>query len=293
MRAASIATRRTNKVRCYSFQPILCNRKRRTRMKLDAVKRSREEMRAHLAAALRGLYDGAAAVSPIEGGAEAARQRLENFDARRYDSRNHVTRGQVSRLSPYIRHGVVTLREARDFVFRKFGRAGKAVYTFVFELAWRQYWHEIYKVVGDGVHADREAYKFAPPNYAGELPADIENAATGLVCMDESLRELYETGSMHNHARMWVAAYVIHHRHIHWSVGERLFFKHLLDGDAPPNALSWQWVASTFATKPYYFNRQNIEKYTDGAWCARCAAPCPFAKSYEHLAADLFPDRTF
>ncbi len=257
-------------------------------MKLDATRRSREAMRTYLAAALDGCYIGEPTISPIEGGRTAAEVQLAAFDARRYASRNHVTRGHVSRLSPYIRHGVLTLREVRDAIFARFGRVGESIYKFVFELAWHQFWQEVYAALGDAIYADIEDYKFSPPAWEMTLPEDVARAATGLVCMDETLRELYTTGYLHNHARMWFAAYLIHHRKVHWSVGERLFFAHLLDGNPPPNALSWQWVASTFASKPYYFNRQNIEKYTDGVWCRKCTADCPFNRTYDELAETLF-----
>ncbi len=257
-------------------------------MKLDSTKRSREAMRADFAEKMQGFYEGEPEMSPFEGGFTAAEKQLAKFDARRYGSRNHVTRGHVSRLSPYIRHGVLTLREARDAIFQKFGRVGESVYKFVFELAWHQFWQEVYRVEGDRIYEDLEEYKFEAGTWSFELPEGVETAATGLVCMDEPLRELYETGYMHNHARMWFAAWLIHHQKVHWSVGERLFFKHLLDGNPPPNALSWQWVASTFGAKPYYFNKQNVEKYTDGEWCRRCTADCPFNSSYEDLSKILF-----
>lgn len=260
-------------------------------MKIETTKRTREEMRKSFAEQMQGLFEGPPEISLIEGGRTAAERQLAAFDVRRYGSRNHVTRGHVSRLSPYIRHGVMTVGEARDAVFQKFGRTGEAIYKFVFELAWHQFWQEVYKNEGDRIYEDLEAPKFERPIWSFELPEDIESARTGLVCMDESLRELFETGYLHNHARMWFAAWFVHHRKIHWSVGERLFFKHLLDGNPPSNALSWQWVASTFAAKPYYFNKGNVEKFTDGEWCSRCTAECPFDKSYEELADELFGRR--
>jgi deoxyribodipyrimidine photo-lyase len=64
---------------------------------------------------------------------------------------------------------------------------------------------------------------------------------------------------------MWVAAFVVHFRRIRWQAGAAWFLEHLLDGDPASNNLSWQWVASTFSSKPYYFNRDNLEQFTDGA----------------------------
>jgi deoxyribodipyrimidine photo-lyase len=62
----------------------------------------------------------------------------------------------------------------------------------------------------------------------------------------------------------------------------------LLDGDLASNHLSWQWVASTFSHKAYFFNRENLERYTDAEYCQRCQAVCPFEGSYETLAQRWF-----
>jgi deoxyribodipyrimidine photo-lyase len=65
----------------------------------------------------------------------------------------------------------------------------------------------------------------------------------------------------------------------------------LLDGDPASNNLSWQWVASTFSHKAYFFNRENLERYTGGRYCAGCALrnACPLEGSYEALEERLFP----
>jgi deoxyribodipyrimidine photo-lyase len=91
---------------------------------------------------------------------------------------------------------------------------------------------------------------------------------------------------------MWFASYVVHFRRVRWQAGAAFFLAHLLDGDPASNNLSWQWVASTFAHKPYIFNRANLERYTGGTYCAACPARehgCPFATSYGVLDARLFP----
>ena len=114
---------------------------------------------------------------------------------------------------------------------------------------------------------------------------------TGLACMDAFARELHDTGYLHNHARMWLAAYVVHFRRIRWQAGARWFLRHPLDGDLASNNLSWQWVASTFSHKPYFFNRENLDKYTAGRYCRICPAAaqgCPFDASYEALEKRLF-----
>jgi deoxyribodipyrimidine photo-lyase len=102
------------------------------------------------------------------------------------------------------------------------------------------------------------------------------------------LAELFETGYLHNHERLWFAAYLCHFRGVRWQVGAALFRQYLLDGDIASNQCSWQWVESTFAAKPYFMNRENIERFSRGHWCTDCRVRCPFAASYETLQVTLF-----
>jgi deoxyribodipyrimidine photo-lyase len=238
----------------------------------------REDLEAYLR---EQFPDAGGRLSTIRGGRAAAEERLASFRASRYAASRNFLSGAVSRLSPYIRHGVVTLRE----VYERF--AARRLEKFVQELAWRDYWQRLYAKIGDGVWLDCEPSKTGIAHSA-ELPADW--GATGLACMDAFAAELESTGYLHNHARMWVAAYAVHWRRVAWQAGARWFLRHLLDGDPASNNLSWQWVASTFSSKPYIFNRENLERYTEGVYCAECArrADCPFDKSYEDLSAELF-----
>ena len=250
----------------------------------------RAERAAYLAEALEGLYSGPAEPARTEGGRDAALRRLREFTPRDYDrTRNYVVRRGVSALSAYVRHGVLSLAEIRDYLLGRFGR-GAGVDKFINELAWRAFWQLVYADMGDRIHSDVEPPKHRARRKRG-LPSDITNAETGLRCIDESLRELFRDGYMHNHARMWVAAYIQHWRGIDWRDGAHLFYQHLLDGDPASNSLSWQWIGSTFSHKPYFFNRQNIEKFSGGAFCRECPlakAGCPFDASYEQLAQTLF-----
>ena len=220
-------------------------------------------------------------VSSFVGGRAAAEEHLQKFDAARYAATRNFLDGTVSRLSPYIRHGVVTLRE----VLARFGE--RRHYKFVQELAWRDYWQRIYQEIGKGVWEDREPSKTGV-TYSTDLP--INWGRTGLSCMDGFVEELETTGYLHNHARMWLAAYLVHWRRVGWQTGARWFLRHLVDGDPASNNLSWQWVASTFSGKPYFFNRENLERYTAGQYCANCSRrqDCPFDKSYADLAEELF-----
>ncbi len=230
----------------------------------------------------------------LRGGRAAAVAALGRIRPQEYERTRNFLSGAVTQLSPYLRHGVLTLAEVRDHALAQAARpedAGKLVQ----ELAWRDYWQRLYTVLGEGVWTDREVSKtgFKASQYAAELPQALVEGRTTLACMDGFAEQLQQTGYLHNHARMWVAAYVVHWLKVRWQTGARWFLAHLLDGDAASNNLSWQWVASTFSAKPYIFNRENLERYTGGKFCSQCVhsrdRSCPFEAGYEDLSARLFP----
>jgi deoxyribodipyrimidine photo-lyase len=232
-------------------------------------------------------------LAPMRGGRRAADRALAAIEPQRYrETRNHLD-GAVTRLSPYIRHGIVSLAEARDVALRRVARPADAA-KFVSELGWRDYWRRVYAELGERVWQDRELWKtgYGPADYSDTLPPEVPAARSGLACMDAFARELRQTGYLHNHARMWVAAWIVHWLRVRWQAGARWFLAHLLDGDPASNNLSWQWVASTFSHKPYFFNRENLERYTDARYCSGCAAreACPFDGSYAALERRLFPN---
>ena len=245
---------------------------------------------------LRATFATAAArspeISPIPGGRVAALKRLAQIDPARYGASRNMLDGAVTHLSPYLRHGLLSLAEVRRELLKL--DQGEKAHKLLQELAWRDYYQRVYARLGEGIWKDIEGYKTGIASYRSELPAEISSGTTGLVCIDSFARDLRENGYLHNHARMWTAAYVVHHRRVRWQAGARWFLQHLLDGDPASNNLSWQWVASTFAAKPYYFNQENLAHYTEGTYCQRCPLNeqgCPFAGSYDTLAKRLFGDQ--
>ena len=93
--------------------------------------------------------------------------------------------------------------------------------------------------------------------------------------MDGFIRDLMLEGYVHNHARMWFAAYVVHWLKVDWREAADWFENYLLDGDKASNHLSWQWVASINSSKPYYFNKENLARYTGEKYCANCKNQLP------------------
>lgn len=260
-------------------------------MILERLIGTREQVGNRVAVALAGLYAESveeAKPAPYAGGRKAARVALEGFEVHGYANTRNKIHGNVSHLSFYIRHGVLGLREVAESIRDRFGRSYDAL-KFWQELGWRQFWQLVYARLGNRIYEDLEPAKV---NLGGkiqeELPEEVQKGKTGLVCMDESVRELIETGYMHNHARMWFASFVIHFRKLGWKTGERFFYRHLLDGDPASNALSWQWVASTFSHRPYLFNKENVQENGGRKWCERCQAKCPFDATYPELERRLF-----
>jgi deoxyribodipyrimidine photo-lyase len=90
----------------------------------------------------------------------------------------------------------------------------------------------------------------------------IEECQTGNPVIDHFSNELVTTGYLHNHARMWFAAWWVHQARLPWQSGAAFFYRHLLDGDPASNTLSWRWVAGLQTPgKTYLARRSNLEKY--------------------------------
>jgi len=192
----------------------------------------------------------------------AALQRIAAIRPAAYArSRNHLG-GAVTRLSPYLTHGITCATEVAATVAAHHPLAlGDKL---MMELGWRSFFHHVARHRGDGLLQPLHAGPRPEGDYAPQLPDDIRQARTGVPAIDLAVRTLYVTGWLHNHARMWLASYVVHVRGVHWRAGADWLLAHLLDGDRASNHLSWQWVAGTASHKPYLFNAENVARYTDG-----------------------------
>ena len=194
--------------------------------------------------------------------------------------------GGVTGLSPYLTHGIISLPE----VARTVGAKHKLGYhdKLVFELGWRAFFHHVWASAPqpNAILADMRPANVWRGQYASALPADITEGRTGVRAIDAAVRQLYATGYLHNHARMWLASYCVHLRKVHWRAGADWLYAHLLDGDLPSNHLSWQWVAATFSSKPYLFNASNVAKFApELAWQAWASPKSAIDVGYEQLDA--------
>ena len=221
------------------------------------------------------------------GGRQEAQKRINTVDVEAYTRNRNFLNGSVSKLSPYFRHGCITLKEASDNVRYRYGAQAE---KFVQELAWRDYWRRVWYDLGNGIFSDIEDPKVALGDKL--LPDFIRQGITGLPCMDGIIRDLQHEGYVHNHGRMWFAAYVVHWLKVDWREAADWFENYLLDGDKASNHLSWQWIASLFSSKPYYFNKENLSRFTGEKYCLNCKVKCPFDASYEQLQTQLFSSAT-
>ncbi|MGL4575875.1 MAG: FAD-binding domain-containing protein [Burkholderiaceae bacterium] len=187
----------------------------------------------------------------------AALDAVRAVDPQRYARTRNFLDGDVTRLSPYITHGLLSVPEVIAIVQSRFKLGWED--KFAFELGWREYFHHVWHHLQDGIWSAQHP---APSTaYAQAMPQDIRQAATGVPVIDSQICHLYRTGYLHNHARMWLASYIVHLRKVDWRAGAAWMYTHLFDGDLASNTLSWQWVAGTWTGKPYLFNADNVTRY--------------------------------
>lgn len=208
----------------------------------------------------------------------AALARLDAFlpaAGRRYaDTRNADDgpatggRGNVSQLSPWLHAGVIGEAEVLDAVVAAHGP--RAAEKFTAEVFWRIYFKG-YLEQRPQIWADyvtgRDTALAAVAANAGLRKAHAEavEGRTGIEAFDVWARELVQTGYLHNHARMWFASIWIFTLKLDWRLGADFFLRHLMDGDAASNTLSWRWVAGLHTKGKHYLARaDNIARYTAG-----------------------------
>ena len=183
--------------------------------------------------------------------------RLRNFDF------GQESRSNVSCLSPYITHGIISEKEIIKKSLNKFSFTKNE--KFIQEVLWRTYWKgwlELRPNVWNDylieLRNTREEFK----NNKDYLQA-IEGK-TNIECFNEWVNELKENNYLHNHARMWFASIWIFTLELPWQLGAEFFMQHLFDGDAASNTLGWKWVAGIQTQgKHYLASEWNIKKFTN------------------------------
>ena len=180
--------------------------------------------------------------------------RLIKAIPRNYAEIHDVPAERTSMLSAHNHYGTVSIREVYH--------AGKAIggpngTAFVRQLWWRDFFIGI---INDFEQLyDTHPYEFQknPPRpLSASQKEDFENwckGTTGVPMVDAGMRQLLNTGYMHNRVRLAVASWLVKDKHVHWRLGERFFAQHLVDYDFSQNACNWMWIASVlpFGMPPF------------------------------------------
>ncbi len=186
---------------------------------------------------------------PLPTGMSGAQRLLQDFVPRMaayQEARDYPGRKGVSYLSVHLRFGTVSIRQLAALAAQQACEGCEGAQTWLSELAWRDFyfmilWHhpqvltQSFKPEYDGVQWDE----------APELWQAWCEARTGYPLVDAAMRQLLQTGYMHNRLRMVVASFLTKDLGIDWRRGERFFAQHLNDYDLAANNGGWQWAAST------------------------------------------------
>jgi hypothetical protein len=187
---------------------------------------------------------------------------LPNYNFKRNFDLGPEDKSNVSCLSPYISHRLITEYEVAKIVLAKFSY--QKVEKYIQEIFWRVYWKgwlELRPQVWSDFTEDLKALK-EDDNYKKAI-----NGETQIKCFNDWVNELKENNYLHNHTRMWFASIWIFTLNLPWQKGAEFFMKHLFDGDAASNTLSWRWVAGLQTKgKHYVAQAWNISKFTNNKY---------------------------
>ena len=183
---------------------------------------------------------------------------LRDYSSKRNYDLGPESRENTSNLSKYISHRIINEYDLVKEVLSQYNL--QKVDKFIQEIFWRVYWKgwlehrpEVWR---DFVDSD--------PTYSEEEYKKAINGETGIECFDDWVKELKTENYLHNHTRMWFASIWIFTLNLPWELGARFFIKHLFDGDAASNTLSWRWVAGIQTQGKNYLAREsNIRKFTN------------------------------
>jgi deoxyribodipyrimidine photo-lyase len=203
-----------------------------------------------------------------EPGSAGAHRRLGSFlrsgVGAYVDEQDLPAEDATSGLSPHLRFGEISPFEVWHAVeqhrARVRGEAGGAS-AFLRQLVWREFaYHLLFhlpSITSENMRPEFDRFPWATPD-AAELER-WQQGRTGIPLVDAGMRELWQTGVMHNRVRMVVASFLVKNLRVDWRVGEAWFWDTLVDADPASNALNWQWVAGSGPDAAPYFRVFNPE----------------------------------
>lgn len=210
-------------------------------------------------------------------GEDAAMEQARHFasnDLDAYDSaRDQPGPDRTSRMSPHLRFGEISPYQLWHMCYdHRHTASDKARETWAKELVWREF---SYHLLQEWPHLATENFNSKFDSFPWKDNADHLSAwqrgQTGYPIVDAGMRQLWQTGWMHNRVRMIVGSFLVKHLLIDWREGEKWFWDTLVDGDPASNPAQWQWVAGSGADAAPYFRIFNpimqAEKFdSDGTY---------------------------
>jgi len=192
--------------------------------------------------------------SPSEESAKKYLQKLIKEKIDNYgDTRDFPSIDGTSKLSPFLKHGQIHVEtiwnKCQDIKIK-----GKGYRKYINELGWREFSHSLINYFPEMLKGNlrKEFDKF--PWIENKRYLELwKKGMTGYPLVDAGMRELYETGWMHNRVRMVVGSFLVKHLRIHWEEGEKHFRNCLMDFNEANNVAQWQWVAGCGADAAPYF----------------------------------------
>jgi len=165
----------------------------------------------------------------------------------------------TSKLSPYLNIGVLSIRQCLQALFREqhgtFHLVNEGQQVWLDELLWREFYQHIlfdFPHVSKHLPFKKDTQKIKWNHHPEHLTA-WQTGQTGIPIIDAGMRQLLQTGWMHNRVRMITAMFLCKNLLIDWRIGEQWFMQHLIDGDLAANNGGWQWCASTGTDSVPYF----------------------------------------
>ena len=191
-------------------------------------------------------------------GEAGAAARLEDFLATGIDhydeGRNLPSKPFVSRLSPHLHFGEISVNHCWYRALDRFGLSHKGCDTFLSELGWREFSASLL-FYNQQLKTDplNQKFRHFPWRDSVDDLKKWQQGQTGYPIVDAGMRELYQTGYMHNRVRMIVGSFLVKNLRLHWCHGEAWFWDCLFDADHAANSASWQWIAGCGADAAPYF----------------------------------------
>lgn len=176
------------------------------------------------------------------------KHRLERYQ----EGRDYPVEELVSQLSPYLAWGNLSPK-AIWYAAEKHERDEQKT-AFLRQLIWREFaYHQMYHFPSIAEKPLRPQFEFFPWETEEDLFLKWQKGLTGYPFVDAAMRELWETGFIHNRARMVAASFLVKHLLVPWTKGAKWFEKTLVDLDMANNAMGWQWVTGCgFDSAPYF-----------------------------------------